>query len=395
MRILFYSLISFLIPLLPCWGVTSIVRFNFYSMPVEIRYDTQICDTDLNPTISEESFKQFYVDMSNNGYSVILSQLSSNKEKLALNDWLYYRLIRKTADKIFANKDEKFKTLFCWFILNKTGYDVQLSYTQSDIYLSVFTQDEVFDMPFRSEKGGRYVDISSFFRTSPQKIQITNRFISYMSSENDKKFEFYLQKLPNIINPTIEDRTFSFIHDNEENELHIKVNKSAAQLRFQYPETSIQQISEIPLSTEAHSSLIPVLKEKIRSMSNYEAVRYLLSFTRQAFKYETDQIAYGKENLTFSAEETLFYRKSDCEDRSILFVYLVRELLNLDAIMIDFPDHASVAVNFKNGVAYGKKMISFNGSSYTLCDPTGPRNDLLPGDYPPGLEEEPINIITK
>lgn len=395
MRILFYSLISFLIPLLSCSAASDVLRFNFYNMPVEIKYDTQICNTQLSPMVSEESFKQFYVDMSNNGYSVILSQLSSNKEKLALNDWLYYRLIRKTTDKVFANKEEKFKTLFCWFILNKSGYDVQLNYTQNDVYLSVFTHDEVFDMPFRSEKDGRYVDISSFFRTYPQKIQVSNRFVSSMSSENDKPFNFYLQKLPNLINPTIEERTFKFIHDNEENELHIKVNKSAVRFRFQYPETSIQQTSKVPLSAEAHNSLIPVLKEKVRSMSNYEAVRYLLSFTRQAFKYETDQTAYGVEDVTFSAEETLFYSKSDCEDRSILFVYLVRELLNLDAILIDFPDHASAAINFKNGVVYGKKMISFKGSSYALCDPTGPRNDLLPGDYPPGLEEEPINIINK
>ena len=135
------------------------------------------------------------------------------------------------------------------------------------------------------------------------------------------------------------------------------------------------------------------LKEKVRTMGNYEAVRYLLGFTRQAFRYKTDSEAYGLENVTFSPEETLFYPDSDCEDRSILFVFLVREVLMLDAILIDYPEHASAAVNFKT-TSYGEPIL-YNGSKYTICEPTGPGNDLLPGQYPNGLENVPFNIIDK
>ena len=162
---------------------------------------------------------------------------------------------------------------------------------------------------------------------------------------------------------------------------------------YRYPETTIKQQSTIPMSLEARTSLIPKLKEKVRTMGNYEAVRYLLGFTRQAFRYKTDSEAYGLENVTFSPEETLFYPDSDCEDRSILFVFLVREVLMLDAILIDYPEHASAAVNFKT-TSYGEPIL-YNGSKYTICEPTGPGNDLLPCQYPNGLENVPFNIIDK
>lgn len=393
MRTLFYCLLPLLFHQVSYASNIDTVRVNFYGSPIEIAYPAQILDTQLGSELSEKVFEDFDAELSNNDYNRVLHQLYNKKKQLDLNDWLYYLLIRVSVDAIFSTKTENFKTLVYWVTLNKSGYDVKLSYLQNQLSLSVFTNDEVFDTPRRPERNGWYVDISSLFKGDYKSITMSNSFVSTIPSSNDKPFQFYLKKLPVFTNPITEERTFKFIHDNQANELKIKVNKNAIRVMYRYPETSIKQQSTIPMSLEARTSLIPKLKEKVRTMGNYEAVRYLLSFTRQAFRYKTDLEAYGLENVTFSPEETLFYPDSDCEDRSILFVFLVREVLMLDAILIDYPEHASAAVNFKT-TSYGEPIL-YNGSKYTICEPTGPGNDLLPGQYPNGLENVPFNIIDK
>ncbi|MBK9458197.1 MAG: hypothetical protein KA783_11580 [Chitinophagales bacterium] len=392
MRILFYYLLTLLVPMVLYANTPdATIQFKFYGTPIEITYSPEILNTSLGSELSENTFEDFDKEISSKDVGTILQQLFAQKTNLDLNDWLYYLLIRASIDAIFNTKTENFKTLAYWVMLNKSGYDVKLNYFQNQLSLSVFTTDEVFEMPRRAERNGWYVDISSFFKDGY--TTMPNSFSSTIPSSNNILFHFYLEKLPIFTNPVIEERTYKFIHDNQENELNVKVNKNAVRIMYRYPETTIKQQSTIPMSLEARTSLIPKLKEKVRTMGNYEAVRYLLGFTRQAFRYKTDSEAYGLENVTFSPEETLFYPDSDCEDRSILFVFLVREVLMLDAILIDYPEHASAAVNFKT-TSYGEPIL-YNGSKYTICEPTGPGNDLLPGQYPNGLENVPFNIIDK
>jgi hypothetical protein len=86
-----------------------------------------------------------------------------------------------------------------------------------------------------------------------------------------------------------------------------------------------------------------------------------------AFDYKTDDQQFGKEKYLM-LEETLYYPSSDCEDRSILFSYLIRNLLKLKVIGLDYPGHIATAVNFNSDFA--GESINFNGNKFIVCDPT-------------------------
>ena len=45
------------------------------------------------------------------------------------------------------------------------------------------------------------------------------------------------------------------------------------------------------------------------------------------------------------------YRYCDCEDRSILYSFLVKTLLNLPVVGVDYPGHVATAVKFSVDVA--------------------------------------------
>jgi uncharacterized caspase-like protein len=76
----------------------------------------------------------------------------------------------------------------------------------------------------------------------------------------------------------------------------------------------------------------------------------------------------------------LYYPYADCEDRSILFSRLVRDLLGLDVVLVYYPGHLATAVHFAQEVA--GDYLQCKGKRYVVCDPTyvgAPVGRTIPG----------------
>jgi len=91
---------------------------------------------------------------------------------------------------------------------------------------------------------------------------------------------------------------------------------------------------------------------------------WLLYWVQTAFVYEYDDKVWGHDRAFF-AEESLSYPYCDCEDRSILFSRLVRDLLGLDVILVFYPGHLATAVAFTDNV--DGDYIELNGKHYIIC----------------------------
>lgn len=378
-------------------GNNKTIMLNFFSEQISLNYNEDIEKITLLPDMDEETFERYYFDLDKSGYYIILNNLFHYKRDLELNDWVYYLLIHTCAKAIYAQQDENYRTLFCWFMLHKSGYTVQLNYTESEALLSVYTRDKVFALPVREEGNGWFVNITNpdeIFKDGTSKrakMKLIAQKAAVKINKPGRPFLFEFGKLPKLNNPKIMEKKLSFIHDNQLYQYDVRIDGNYLSLMYYYPELTLYQHAQIDLSASARATLLYPLKKTVENKSPYESIRLLLSFTRQAMLYDTDQNAYNRENLMFSPEETLFYKYSDCEDRSALFYYLVREILGLDVILLDFPTHASVAVALDK--PYGDNPINYKGKIYSICDPTGPGNHLKPGDFPEGLENVEFKIL--
>ena len=124
-------------------GEVQRVYVNYYSEIIPIDYNTNII-VPLRDGISEESFRKYYYELERANYHSVLGTLFKYKKSLNLNDWLFYLLIRQSTEQIFPNKSENYRTLFCWFMLDKSGYKAQLNYVNDEVLLSVYTLDKIF-----------------------------------------------------------------------------------------------------------------------------------------------------------------------------------------------------------------------------------------------------------
>ena len=117
-----------------------------------------------------------------------------------------------------------------------------------------------------------------------------------------------------------------------------------------------------------HDEILGQLTPQLADMSQCDAADALLHFVQYVFGYEEDIDQYGEEKINF-VEESFYYDNNDCEDRSILYAFLIQSLLGLDVQFVHYPGHECTAVRFTdcnprgNGYYYGKDY-------YLICDPS-------------------------
>ena len=122
------------------------------------------------------------------------------------------------------------------------------------------------------------------------------------------------------------------------------------------------------IDSNFHQSLLTQVKEQIQGCSEKESVYRILHFVQYAFDYATDREQHGYEKPYF-IEENFYYSKNDCEDRAILFAFLVHNLLGLDVHLVQYPGHECTAVNFSTTQMNGDGYM-YKGKAFYICDPT-------------------------
>ena len=181
-----------------------------------------------------------------------------------------------------------------------------------------------------------------------------------------KRLDFEINQAPKFpVRPIT--RRLQFDYKGKRYDYTVRLNRNLIQYYASYPFTNLDIRFGAPLSAEAQYSLLPQLRASMRGMNQTEAVNFLLRFVQKSFGYQTDTEQFGRERYLF-AEQTLYFANSDCEDRSALFAYLVKEILGLDTIGLLFPGHVATAVRFTQP-AQGS-YYKYRGAKYFVCDPT-------------------------
>ena len=122
-----------------------------------------------------------------------------------------------------------------------------------------------------------------------------------------------------------------------------------------------------PMDKGLEEQLYPQMREKLAGMSKLEAVQHLLNWVQTGLEYEYDDNVWGQDRAFFG-EESLFYPYCDCEDRSILLSHLVRDLVGLDVVLVYYPGHLAMAVDFKEDI--DGEYYLYDNRKFVVCDPT-------------------------
>ncbi|MGV3509235.1 MAG: hypothetical protein ACO1N7_08105 [Sphingobacteriaceae bacterium] len=350
--------------------------FEFYGNTFNFELDESV-KVDFPDILTEQTLVSFYSAINKSKYEKIVNTLNSYKNKHQLNDWLYYQLIRKTAQQI-APKAVNYNryTLYKWFFLAKTGYDARLALERDKLLFYVASDDDISDIPFYMKNGKQYVclNIHDYDNIDLKRNKIYP--VDLVVPEGLKAFSYKVTQMPDFKSEDYSVKNIAFNYKQKVYHFDVLLNSQIQSIFANYPVVDFASYFNTPLSRQTYSSLIPTLKQNVAKMSQKKGVNYLMRFTRNAFLYEDDEQNFGKEKR-LTPEQTLFSEYSDCDDRAALFFYLVKEIYNLPMIALLYPTHITMAVQFDK--AAGKPII-YNGKKYYVCESTPQKQNLRVGE---------------
>ena len=362
---------------------------DFYEGTFNFQADPSL-NVDFADTLSKQAVLQFYQQLAVGKYQDLIHSLAAYQAKHQLNDWLYYQLVRKTAEALSPKKINYHRyTMYKWFLMAKSGYDVKIAIGNNQIIFYIKNDEDISDIPYFMIDDKKYMCLNyhdygklfqkeNAYRPLPLKVEGATQAFSYK-----------VTRMPDFKPSAYYEKQLIFNYKHKAYHFDLKVTNEVSSIFANYPIVDYESYFNIPLSRATYESLIPILRKNIRKMSTQKGVDYLMNFTRHAFLYEDDEASFGKEKR-FSPEQTLMNDQSDCDDRAALFFYLVKEIYNLPMIAVLFPTHITMAIRFDKPTG---DTILFNGKSYTICEPTPQKQNLRIGELSANLKNKPYEVV--
>lgn len=366
------------------------LRFDFYDGEFTADADSSVY-INVPAVIQPHDINDFYEHISRARYQPLVDSLLAYKNKYHLNDWLYYQLIRKTAQQISpkANNYARY-TLYKWFLLTHSGYDARLAVTpEKKIIFYIFNDEDISDIPFFMVDGKKYMCLNYHDYANTDLHKDPPFPVNIQVAGATRSFSYLITRLPDFNAQSYIKKKLQFTYGHKVYHFVVKLNPEVKNIFANYPGVNFSAYFNIPLSHETYASLIPVLKKNIDGMNQVKGIDYLMRFTRYAFLYEDDEENYGKEKR-LSPEETLFADYSDCDDRAALFFYLVKEIYNLPMIALLYPTHITIAVQFDKPIGI---PVKYDGKLYSVCEPTLQKEDLPIGQVSSKLKKQTYQVV--
>ncbi|MDA7817375.1 hypothetical protein N9A28_04240 [Sulfurimonas sp.] len=307
---------------------------------------------------SQKGISNFFNSAASSEYESLVENIKKSSKDLNLNDWGVYLLVNSISKNIFSDADNS--KLMSWFIFNKLGYAVKIGLANKHVVVMYYSKKIIYSTPSYNFSNKKYYVVSNYDKGN------VGRLFSHKHDYPNatKDMDLSLESLPTF-NPSMEFKTLSFKQYGIEYSVKYKYNKNLIDFMMTYPQADYETYFNTPLEDSTYNDLAVGLKKYIDGKKASDAMNFVLSFVQKSFEYKTDDEQFSREKPMF-AQETLYFDNSDCEDRAVLFAYLVKKLFSVPVVGVKYKDHMSTALYIPMD---GDKIIA-KSREFVIADPT-------------------------
>lgn len=337
------------------------VTFLFYNTECKVRFPDKAlfslakCD--------KNALADAWEKLSESDYNNTIRDCLELRDKLQLCDWAYINMLKTMSEACLGQTNEA--ALLAAYVYCQSGYDMRLGVTGGKVCLLYASRHVIYDMGYYSVDGKQYYP----FEKSDGAMYICDA-----SFPDEKPLDLSIPRAMSLTYATTTERTIQSKRYPETNAT-VSTNRNLIDFYNTYPSSMTDNdfmtrwafYANTPMEGKTREKLYGDIKPKLEGLGTKDAVEKLLNFVQTGFVYEFDDKVWGGDRAFF-AEETLFYPYCDCEDRSILFSRLVRDLLGLKVVLVYYPGHLATAVGFDEDV--NGDYLTVGGDKYVVCDPT-------------------------
>ena len=334
--------------------------FDFFGTPLKIRVDD--ANKFVLRSVAPDYVGLAWEKLSGQAYDNMLYDCLAIRDTYKLCDWAYLMMLLNFSAEFLQTEQEAI--LLTAFLYCQSGYKMRLGMTEDQLCLLFGTRHQIYG-------AGCYEIDGSFFY--PLNCEAKEMQIADTSFPEEKEMSLAMSELPLFARNNTAARSFEA--KGYKTTASCSVNSNLLAFFECYPTSQLDNnpmtrwalYANTPLDQSIKDQLYPGLRAAIDGQPRPKALDILLDFVQTAFEYEYDDKVWGGDRALF-AEESLYYPYCDCEDRSILFSRLVRDLLGLDVILVYYPGHLATAVKLPELIE--GDYLSLNEENYLVCDPT-------------------------
>ena len=309
-------------------------------------------------TLTENTIADAWIAISSGDFEQTLADCLEARKSLMLGDWGYYTLVREFT-KQYYEADCNDGVLLQAYLLAHSGYRIRMARSGNFLCLLLNISGTVYGMSYFTLDGVRFY--------CPEKRTAATRMnICEVKFPGEQSLSLQQATPPHLAYKATPSRNFASTRYPEA-KVSACLNKNLIDFYSAYPSSDFAFYVHTSLSAELQQQLYPMLRRVTAGKSQGDAVSVILNFVQTAFAYKTDDQQFGREKWFFG-DEIFYYPYSDCDDRAILFTTLVRDILNMDAVLLEYPNHLAAAVRF-NGTIEGD-YVTVEGKRFVICDPT-------------------------
>lgn len=326
-----------------------------------------------------------WLTMAQTSFKAPVDALQKAADDLALDDWGQALLTHQylVAGARLSKNDMQ---LYSWFYLVKQGFNSRVAYNDGKAYLMLSVKQKLFGQKYFSLQDGKYyfVDLAE-----KQPINVGSVYTyDKQHSAASQQVNIDLSIAPKH-GKSDKFRKLSTKIDNKEITVQTRYNSSYIEFLDHYPQLSMEYYFQAELPDLTKQELLAQLRPHVEGLSEQRALNVLLHFVQKSLQYQTDQQQFNYENYLF-AGETLHYPYADCEDRAVLYAYLVKNLLGNEVVGLQYDGHIATAVAVKSAI--NGDAFNINGKRYVVADPTFINANV--GRTMTGFENQSPQIIT-
>lgn len=336
--------------------------FNFYEKELVLwipkKSDVSSCTL---ASTKEKDVSRMWKTLCKADVQSCINQLLAQQKTLKVNDWGMYELASSLAANLFPDNNRR--VIATVFLLNQMEYDAKIARTDNGLACLLAIDCMVYANPYVNFGNKKY------FLFMPDNAQKDYRgdvhTYSCSLKGSNLRFDMAVSSSPAI---PLTKYSKDYERSVDTNRAVVPVNENLMDYYKNYPQVDISIYANAQPDSLFRSAVDKWFRPMVKGKTIYDAVSTLLSFMQFGFDYATDQEQFGYEK-PFFCEENFYYPKNDCEDRSILLSFLVRYLLNLDVVLVEYQGHLATAVLFPKGDVNGD-YYKVDGKKYVVCDPT-------------------------
>lgn len=335
-------------------------EFPFFNTAMKVRADDshrfQLASSD------GSDIAEVWERLMSEKYDNMLVDCLKIREEYRLCDWAYLLMLLHFSGEFLQSENEMI--LLTAYLYSQSGYKMRLGADESGLTLLFGTRHQIYGLPYFDIDGDYYYPLNG----SSEEMQIAD-----FAFPNERNLSLLVSDEPLLYRTESDLR--KFYGEGYGTVASCSVNTNLLAFFDNYPTSQLDDnpltrwaiYANTPLDSMIKDMLYPALAQAMDGRSYPEAADLLLDFVQTAFVYEYDDKVWG-DDRAFFAEESLYYPYCDCEDRSILFSRLVRDLLGLDVILVYYPGHLATAVRFEEQIK--GDYIQLGSEKYLVCDPT-------------------------